>query len=163
MLAGTVARVAAEMLQPAPLGLALGGFAAVFELAAITLFALIIHKSMKSAIEPRAPYERFLFAAMFWFVVQAVCSDVSFFAKVAAETERDLVFRIAVIDGPLRDIQLFGFAAMMIAGVSLRMFPMAYGLPRPARDRQALIFWLMNGSLLLNVASYILVLTTRNL
>jgi hypothetical protein len=69
--------------------------------------------------------------------------------------------RIALIDGPLRDIQLLGFAALIIAGVSQRFVPQVYGLGRSTRDRQAPIFWLMNGSLVLNIVAYVLLLTTH--
>jgi hypothetical protein len=71
--------------------------------------------------------------------------------------------RIALIDGPLRDIQLLGFAALIIAGVGQRFVPHVYGLGTPKHDRQSLIFWLINGSLLLNIVSYELLLTTPNL
>jgi hypothetical protein len=67
-----------------------------------------------------------------------------------------------VPDGPLRDIQLLGFATLIIAGVSQRFVPAVYGLGSPAKDRQTLIFWLINGSLLLDIVSYVLVVTTHN-
>ncbi len=38
-----------------------------------------------------------------------------------------------------------------------------YGLERTARDRQNQIFWLINGSLILNIFSYVLLLTTHAL
>ena len=41
--------------------------------------------------------------------------------------------------------------------------PHVYGLGKPAHDRQTLIFWLINGSLLLNIISYVLLLTTQKL
>lgn len=100
---------------------------------------------------------------MFWFLVQAVPSPVFFFAKATAANQQELIQRIALIDGPLRDIQLLGFAALIIAGVSQRFVPVVYGLGQPKRDRQTLIFALINGSLLLDVASYVLLLLTRNL
>ena len=71
--------------------------------------------------------------------------------------------RIALIDGPLRDIQLLGFAALIIAGVSQRFVPQVYGLERRGRDHQNLIFWLINGSLILNVVSYVSLLVSRQL
>jgi hypothetical protein len=71
------------------------------------------------------------------------------------------VRRIAILDGPLRDVQLLGFAALIIAGVSQRLIPMVYGLKRPARDRQSLIFMLMNISLVLDVACYVAWILTR--
>src|SRR5262249_22139719 len=77
--------------------------------------------------------------------------------------QNQLIHRIALIDNPLRDVQLIGFAALIIAGVSQRFVPLVYGLKRSAKDRQGLIFVLMNGSLLLDIAGYVGVLTTGNL
>jgi hypothetical protein len=162
MLGGIAGHVTAEMILPAAAGLVLGGLAAAMEFAAIALFVLVMRKSMQSAIAPRQPYEKYLYAAMFWFLVQALLDDVFFFAKAAAASESQLIRRIATIDGPLRDIQLLGFAAFMIAGVSLRMLPMAYGLKPPKKNRERTIFWLMNGSLVLDVASYVPMITLRN-
>jgi hypothetical protein len=70
--------------------------------------------------------------------------------------------RIAAMDGPLRDIQLLGFAVLIIAGVSQRFVPVVYGLARPVRDRQTHIFALINISLVLNVFSYAALLTTQD-
>ena len=56
---------------------------------------------------------------------------------------------------------MLGFAALIIAGVSQPFVPQVYGLGKPAHDRQAMIFWLMNGSLILNIVSYVLLLTTH--
>lgn len=162
MLAGITARVAAELLEPATIGLALGALAALAELAAIVLFILVILKTARKSIEPHNPYEKFILGALFWFFIQALVSDLFFFAKATAVGERELVHRIALIDGPLRDIQLVGFAALMIAGVSQRFIPAVYQLPRPARDRQTLIFWLINASLVLGVVSYVLLQTRGN-
>ncbi len=163
MLAGIAARVAAELLQPELTGLALGAVAALAELAAVGLFITIILKTARKSLEPHNPYEKFILGSLFWFFLQAIVSDLFFFAKATALNERELIHRIALIDGPLRDIQLVGFIALMIAGVSQRFIPVVYQLPRPARDRQTLIFWLINGSLVLDVVSYVLLLTTGNM
>lgn len=160
MLAGIVMRMAAELLQPRVSGLALGAASALAELVAISLFIVIILKTAAQSIEPANPYEKFIFGALFWFFVQALVSDFFFFAKATAASQSQLIQRIALIDGPLRDIQLFGFAALIIAGVSQRFIPAVYGLGRPARDRQRLIFWLMNASLALGVVAYVLVVRT---
>jgi hypothetical protein len=162
MLIGIVSRAGAEMLQPMPVGVGLGILAAGTELAAIIIFITIIMKTARQSVEPRNRYEKFIFGALFWFLVQAIFSDVFFFAKVTAASEHQLVLRIALLDGPLRDIQLFGFAALIIAGVSQRFVPTVYGLGKPQRDRQTLIFYLINGALLLDVASYALFFSTGN-
>jgi hypothetical protein len=90
-------------------------------------------------------------------------SDLLFFAKVTAVGVDQVVMRIALIDGPLRDIQLLGFGAPIIAGVSQRFVPVVYGLGKPRHDRQSLIFWLINGSLILDIASYELFFSSGNL
>ena len=162
MLIGIVSRVGAEMLQPMPVGVGLGILAAGTELAAIIMFITIILKTARQSVEPRNTYERFIFGAFFWFLVQAILSDVFFFAKVTAASQEQLVRRIALLDGPLRDIQLFGFAALIIAGVSQRFVPTVYGLGKPQSDRQTLIFYLINGALLLDIASYVLFFSTGN-
>lgn len=163
MLIGIAARIGAELLQPMPVGIGLGILSAGSELAAILMFITIILKTARQSLEPHNPYEKFIFGALFWFLVQALLSDFFFFAKAAATDQQQLVMRIALIDGPLRDIQLLGFAALIIAGVSQRFVPVVYGLGKPKHDRQTLIFWLMNGSLLLDVASYVLLFSTGNL
>ena len=162
MLVGIVARIGAELLQPMPVGFGLGILSAGVELAAVGLFLTIIFKTARQSMEPHNPYEKFIFGAFFWFLVQTIFSAVFFFAKATAAGEHQLIQRIALLDGPLRDIQLLGFATLMIAGVSQRFVPAVYGLGSPAKDRQTLIFWLINGSLLLNITSYVLMLTTRN-
>ena len=155
MLTGIVASMAAELTAPAPLAFGLGGIGATTELAAILIFVTVLYHTARQSVEPHNRYEKFLFAAFFWFLVQAVLSDVFFFAKITAASQEELIHRIALIDGPLRDIQLLGFAALIIAGVSQRFVPAVYGLAPPKRDRLNLIFWLMNGSLVLNVACYV--------
>ncbi len=162
MLIGITARMSAELLLPRLVALALGAGAAVTELAAVVLFIAIVLNTARKSIGPRNPYERFILAALGWFLVQAILSDVFFFAKATAVNARQLIDRIALIDGPLRDIQLLGFAALIIAGVSQRFVPLVYNLARPRRDRQKLIFWLMNGSLILDVVSYVLLLSTHH-
>jgi len=67
--------------------------------------------------------------------------------------EQQLIRRIALIDGPLRDMQLLGFAALIIAGVSQRFLLLVYGLKRTKKDRQSLIFTIMNAALVLNIIS----------
>ena len=163
MLIGIASRVGAELLQPMPVGVGLGILAAGTELAAITMFIVIILKTARQSVEPHQIYEKFIFGAFFWFFVQAIVSDLLFFAKVTAVGVDQVVMRIALIDGPLRDIQLLGFGALIIAGVSQRFVPAVYGMGKPRHDRQSLIFWLINGSLILDIASYELFFSTGNL
>ena len=163
MLCGIVTRMSAELLISSKTGLALGAFSSVVELTAIVLFLTVLYKTASQSLEPHNPYEKFLAASFFWFFVQAILSDIFFFAKATAVGQQQLIRRIALIDGPLRDIQLLGFTALIIAGVSQRFVPLVYGLTRPKKDRLSIIFAFMNIALVLNVISYVALLTTRNM
>lgn len=162
VVAGTIARMTAELLLPLRSAFWLGGVSAVLEISAAILFVLVLFKTARQSTMPAAGHEKYLVAAFFWFLVQSVLSPFFFFAKATAGTQDQLVMRIATIDGPLRDIQVLGFAALIIAGVSQRFLPAVYGLPRARHDRGLLIFAMMNGSLALDVVSYVLLLTTRH-
>jgi len=162
MIAGILARVGADMLQHGTFALGLGAASATTEIMAIVLFMVIILKTARQSISPRNPYELFIIAALGWFLIQAMFSGFFFFAEATAANLQETILRTALLDGPLRDIQLLGFAALIIAGVSQRFVPVVYGLGQPGHDRQTLIFWLMNGSLVLDVASYVALLTTGN-
>jgi NnrS protein len=162
MMAGIFARMSAELLIQTGPGLALGFFSGVVELISIVLFLTVLYRTASKSIEPHNPYEKFIAGSFLWFLVQAILSDVFFFAKATAVGQQQLIRRIALIDGPLRDIQLLGFIALIIAGVSQRFVPLVYGLKRPKKDRQSLIFAIMNIALVLNVISYVAVLTTGN-
>ena len=160
---GIVAGMAAEMLMPTPVSFLLGAFSGAVEIAAVALFMLVLYRTARQSIEPHNPYEKFIASSFVWFLLGTILEAVFFFAKATAHSEHGLIMRIALIDGPLRDIQLLGFAALIIAGVSQRFVPNVYGLGKPVHDRQRLIFWLINGSLLLNIINYVLLLTTHNL
>lgn len=160
---GIVTGMGADMLLPSFASLVLGGLSGGVEIVSVALFLLVLYRTARQSLEPRNPYEKFVASSFVWFLLGTILNAVFFFAKATAHSESDLIMRIALIDGPLRDIQLLGFAALIIAGVSQRFVPQVYGLERPGRDRLALIFWLMNGSLVLNMVSYVLLLTTRNL
>ncbi len=163
MLTGIIARMSAELLIQTGPGLALGFFSGAVELIAIVLFLTVLYQTACKSVGPRNPYERFIAASFLWFFVQALLSDFFFFAKATAIGQQQLIRRIALIDGPLRDIQLLGFTALIIAGVSQRFVPLVYGLKRPKKDRNRLIFVLMNLALVLNVVSYVALLSTGNL
>jgi len=162
IIVGVVARIVAELIAPAPVSMFFGVVGFGFELMAGGIFVTVLLKTARQSIEPRAKYEIFILGSLFWFLVQIPLSYLLFFAKLFAADEQQLVMRIALIDGPLREVQLLGFAALIIAGVSQRFVPQVYGLRPPRRDHFKSIFWLINSSLMLNIASYVLLLLTFN-
>jgi hypothetical protein len=162
LILGVIARIVAELSAPAPLCMFFGVTGFGLEMVAGTIFVTVLLKTARRSLEPRAKYETFIFGSLFWFLLQIPLSYLLFFAKVLAADERQMVMRIALIDGPLREMQLLGFAALIIAGVSQRFVPLVYGLKPPRRDHLQAIFWIINGSLVLNIASYVLLLRTFN-
>ena len=162
LILGIGGRISAELIAPAPASALFGAAGFALEMTAGLAFVLVLLKTARKSLGPRAKYERFILASLFWFLLQIPLSYLLFFAKLFAASEQQAVMRIALIDGPLREVQLLGFAALIIAGVSQRFVPQVYGLRPPSKDRLKTIFWLINGSLLLNVASYVLLLLTFN-
>jgi NnrS protein len=162
IIVGVLSRMIGELIAPAPVSVFLGVVGFGLEMMAGLIFVMVLLKTARQSLEPRAKYEMFILGSLFWFVVQIPLSYLLFFAKLFAVSEREMVMRIALIDGPLRDVQLLGFAALIIAGVSQRFVPLVYGLKPPCRDHFKSIFWIINGSLLLNIASYVLLLQTFN-
>ncbi len=137
--------MAADMLLSSGASFVVGARSGSLEIASVVLFLLVLYRTARQSIEPYVPYEKFIVSSFLWFLLGTVLNVVFFFAKATAHSEHDLIMRIYLIDGPLRDIQLLGFAALIIAVVSQRFVPQVYGLERSGRDRQALIFLLMMG------------------
>ena len=160
--AGIASGMLADMMSTGAVALLLGAFSAACEITAVFLFMLVLYRTSRQSIGPHNPYEKFIATSVVWFLLGTVLEAVFFFAKATGHSEQSLVMRIALVDGPLRDIQLLGFAALIIAGVSQRFVPQVYGLATSAHDRQRLIFGLINGSLILNIVSYVLLLTSGN-
>lgn len=131
MLLGLIARAVLQPFAadyPALIGPAVA--ASLLELVAVGLFAWIVPATWRRSGKPLATYDWYLVAALFWFVVQAVYEAVYLAATLPA-TGPDLVALVATWQAPLRDVQIHGFALLMILGVSQRFFHPMYGLPAP--------------------------------
>lgn len=132
MLTGIVVR---SVLQPVaePMswlaGLAVA--AAALEVIAISLFVWVIVETWRKSGKPLAFYDRYIVNALVWFVIQAVYEAVYLAATLSATSKDELLGLVAIWQAPLRDIQIHGFALLMILGVSQRLFHHFYGLPAP--------------------------------
>ena len=107
--------------------------AAAIEVIAVALFAFILAATWRNSGKPLAVYDYYIVSALAWFVLQAVCEMVYLAATLAATNRQELLSLVATWQGPLRDIQIHGFALLMILGVSQRLFPNFYGLRTPSR------------------------------
>ena len=117
--------------------------ASVLEVVAIGLFAAIIVETWRRSGKPLAFYDGYILCALFWFVAQAVYESLYLAATLSAEGEQ-LVALVATWQPALRDIQIHGFALLMILGVSQRIFHHFYGLSEPNPKLSRAILVLLN-------------------
>jgi len=133
MLSGLTVR---SLLEPAAEGLdPVGGIAvaaSAVEAVAAGLFAFIIAATWRGSGKGLAFSDGYIVAALFWFVVQAVCETVYLAATLGAEPG-EVVPLVAAWQGALRDLQIHGFATLMVLGVSQRMLPPMFGFSAPGR------------------------------
>jgi hypothetical protein len=133
MLAGLIAR---SILEPLAGGwdliAKLAVAASAIEVAAIGLFVWVIGSTWRRSGKPFIVSDAFIAAALFWFVVQAIYETV-YVAATFRALPGELVPLVAAWQGSLRDLQIHGFAALMILGVSQRLVINTYGFRAPSR------------------------------
>lgn len=134
MLAGIVGRSVLEPLA-APGGWAAAGAvaASALEVVAVGLFAGVLAATWRRSGKPLAFYDWYVVSALVWFGVQAVGESCYLAATLAATERRQLLDLMVTWQGALRDVQIHGFALLMILGVSQRLFHHMYGFPAPSR------------------------------
>ena len=133
MLGGVVARSVLEPLADGFDAVAVVAVAAsAVEVVAIGLFAVVIGSTWKASGKGLAVYDGDIVCALFWFLAQAVYETV-YVAATFRAGPGELVPLVATWQGALRDLQIHGFALLMILGVSQRMLPNMYGFPAQSR------------------------------
>jgi hypothetical protein len=156
MLAGLVAR---SLLQPIatgqPLLIAAAVAASLLEVAAVALFAAIIVVMWRRAGTRLAVHQWYIACALVWFVVQAVYESIYLAATLTVEGP-PLMALVQTWQAPLRDVQIHGFAMLMILGVSQRLFHPMYCLPAPNPRRAAWALALLNAAVIGEAAGLIL-------
>ncbi|MCC6143668.1 MAG: DUF1858 domain-containing protein [Candidatus Hydrogenedentes bacterium] len=131
-------------------------FGSILEIMAIALFAGIIEKTLRASGKPLAHYDYYILCALGWFLIQAIYGTAYFTATALAENKDALVSLVATWQGSLRDLQIHGFAMLMILGVSQRIFHFFYGLPKPAERRSLVVLGCLNLAIVGEVAGLIL-------
>ncbi|HEY6120588.1 MAG TPA: DUF1858 domain-containing protein, partial [Pyrinomonadaceae bacterium] len=152
MVAGLLLQTVAHLLSPPSLSLEI--LAATIQLVSVIIFGTAILMTARLARKPEA-YDRFVYAALGWFLLAAVANPLIFKLFELAGSRQELLFNLATFNIPYRDVQLLGIAVVMILGVSLRLLPHAYGLREPSLRWQAFLFWGLNGSLLAGILLFV--------
>ncbi len=157
MVLGIIGRSVAEPLAGTMAALApVAVVASAVEVIAIGLFVAVILRTWRGSGQRLAVYDYYILSALCWFVVQAVYEAVYLTATLAAADADHLVQLVATWQGALRDVQIHGFALLMILGVSQRVFPHFYGLPAPNRKVSVAALVALNGAVLGEAAGLIL-------
>ena len=138
MLFGIFARALGEPLFEAPALRALALAGGTAEIVAIVLFIVVIARTLQHSGKPLERYDAYALAALALFFIQAVYELALLCATTGAASRAELLGLIATYQAPLRDVQIHGFALLMILGVALRMFPPLFGLAEP---RAGLVRW----------------------
>jgi len=133
MVFGVFARSIGEPLFDRPLMRELAVAASFAEIAAIGLFVVILLRTFRLSGKRYERHEAFILASLAFFFLQAVYDLFLAYATMTAPGRERLLELVATYQTPLRDLQIHGFAMLMIFGVGLRMFPALFGFtpPRP--------------------------------
>jgi uncharacterized protein involved in response to NO len=161
MAAGIILQTAAHLSVPSRASMPVEIVAASLQLAAVIIFAVAIVKTARQAKKPEV-YDRFVYAALAWFVVAAIANPIIFKLFEFPATREQLLFNLATFNIPYRDVQLIGVAVIMILGVSLRFLPHAYGLREPSKAWRNFLFWGLNLALIMGATSFIAGMTSGN-
>jgi hypothetical protein len=159
MVAGIIAQTVAHLMSPPSLKLEI--VAASIQCVSILIFAIAIVMTARRS-KKAENYDRFVYAALGWFLLAAIANPVIFKLFELPGGREQLLFNLATFNIPYRDVQLLGIAVVMILGVSIRLLPHAYGLREPSRTWQSFLFWGVNGSLVAGIILFIVGMTTQN-
>ncbi|MGH7172390.1 MAG: DUF1858 domain-containing protein [Gemmataceae bacterium] len=149
MLVGVVGR---SLLEPLADATVWAGSAAVaastLEVIAIALFIGILAATWRAAGKPLAFYDYYILSSLAWFFIQAIYETVYLAATLRVSGREELIGLVATWQGALRDVQIHGFALLMILGVSQRIFHHFYGLPAANRRLSLAALVCLNGAVL---------------
>jgi len=128
----------------------------VSEIMAIGIFLYVVAATARRSAKPLQAYDWYIFAALGWFLVQAVYGTLYFAATLLAAGREQLLGLVATWQAPLREIQIHGFAMLMILGVSQRLFHHFYGFPQPSRRKSFVALTGLNAAIVGVVAGLML-------
>lgn len=122
--------------------------ASVLEIVAAGLFVWILVKIWKRSMQPLEGSDAFILCAAGWFFVQTIYEAGLFIALISAGTYDALLHVIAFWQAPLREIQIHGFAMLMIFGVSQWLLPRIFSMNRTSSAKSLVVLAILNLSLL---------------
>lgn len=104
----------------------------------------------------------FILAALGWLIVMSGYSTWHTLAVLAAPSDEALFWQLRTWQSALRDVQIHGLAMFMILGVSIRLLPGMFGLPKANEKHAWVAFALLVAAVLLECALLIVSQLTEN-
>jgi hypothetical protein len=148
----TVAMAAVGASWAVP-GVMMGG---ALEIGAIALFVAQLALTWRASFARNQPYLRYVGTALAFFVIQAVFDVWHTRGTMIASDRSSLIWQVATYQAVLRDLQIHGFALLMVLGVSMRVLPRFFGVPEVTARRAALAWRLIVGGILGEVTLFLL-------
>ena len=130
--------------------------ASTVEVVAVVIFIVVIVATLRGSGKRLDAYEYYILAALGWFLVHAIYESVYLAATLLAPDHDSLLWLISTWQAPLREIQIHGFALMMILGASQRIFHYFYGLPAPNPRKSIKTLIVLNLALVGIVVGFVL-------
>jgi hypothetical protein len=140
-----------------PLGLA-GG---VLEAASVVLFATVMTRTLAQAPQ-RDEWDRYVWFSLACFTVVALLEPLAFWLTRPGVDPALLIPRISGFMAPYRNVQLLGFAGVLILGVGQRILPTAFGFREVGKRLGRSAFLLLSFGLGLDIVGWILFRATRS-
>lgn len=131
MLIGIIIRSVFEPLAASEsmwIGLVMA--AAMAEVLAIGICVTVLLATWQKARKPFVFYDAYILCGLGWFFIQAIAEAVYLAATLLVDPAA-MTDLVATWQAPVRDLQIHGFATLMILGVSQRMLHHVYGFPAP--------------------------------
>ena len=160
MVAGTVIR---SGLQPLvgllPWTVVPAAAGSVLEIVAVIIFATVLRQTFRKSLVATQPWELYVAAALGWFLLQSVYDVAYFVATATAANPEALVKLVSTWQAPMREIQIHGFAMLMILGVSQKILPAFYGFRTVGRRASLALLGAVNVGLVGQCVGFVLMRT----
>ncbi len=162
MLTGVVVRSVAEPQQGRALWGSVALAAGSLQLAAVLAFVAVIGTTLRRAGRPLETHDRYIVAAMGWFVAAAAFDLFHLHGTLAAASREALLAQVGTYQFALRDLQIHGLAMMMIFGVSLRYFPAILGTSQPSLTVARRLWLPLNLAIAGEVVGFVMFMRTKS-